>query len=96
MIDFNRDVIEASKTCIIIVQFFATWCGHCKSSSKIFQEAVDQSKGRSKFILIDVDKEPKLSDEQKVLHVPDIRFYFNGSQITDKDMIRIAIDQIYQ
>ena len=58
---FMQDVIEASKTVPVIVDFWATWCGPCKTLTPMLEAAVTAAKGRVKLVKIDVDKAQGLS-----------------------------------
>jgi putative thioredoxin len=55
---FVADVIEASKTVPVIVDFWAEWCGPCRSLGPMLEKVVDESKGAVKMVKIDVDRNP--------------------------------------
>ena len=55
---FMQDVIEASQTTPVIVDFWATWCGPCKTLGPAIEAAVTAAKGAVKLVKIDVDKNP--------------------------------------
>ncbi len=58
---FMADVIEASAEVPVIVDFWATWCGPCKTLGPMLEKAVLESKGRVKMVKIDVDAEQRLA-----------------------------------
>lgn len=58
---FMADVIEASREVPVIVDFWATWCGPCKTLGPMLEAAVTAAKGKVKMVKIDVDREQRLA-----------------------------------
>ncbi len=59
--NFMADVIEASKETPVIVDFWATWCGPCKTLGPVLEKAVQDARGKVKMVKIDVDQNQRLA-----------------------------------
>ena len=62
---------ETIKEGLILVDFFATWCGPCKMLSPILDELSEEVKD-VKFIKVDVDEEGDLAREYGVMSIPNV------------------------
>ncbi|MEM7722533.1 MAG: tetratricopeptide repeat protein [Pseudomonadota bacterium] len=58
---FMQDVIEGSAEVPVIVDFWATWCGPCKTLGPMLEDAVKAAKGKVKMVKVDVDAEQRLA-----------------------------------
>ena len=65
---------------LVIVDFFATWCGPCQMYMPIFDE-VSQETGIN-MIKVDIDKETDLAGEQGVMGVPTNIAFKNGKEVS--------------
>ncbi|MGR3452582.1 tetratricopeptide repeat protein [Pseudooceanicola sp.] len=59
--NFMQDVVEASQEVPILVDFWATWCGPCKTLTPMLEQAVTKAKGAVKLAKIDVDQNQRLA-----------------------------------
>ncbi len=57
---FMRDVVEASRSVPVIVDFWATWCGPCKTLTPMLEKVVRSAGGRVRLVKIDIDKNQAL------------------------------------
>ena len=78
---FDKEVIEASKTSPVMVDFFATWCGPCKKLSPLLEDAAN--KYGFKLVVVDVDKNGDLSNAYNVSSIPHVFCFHKGSKIMD-------------
>jgi putative thioredoxin len=67
---FMKDVVEASRSIPIIVDFWATWCGPCKTLTPTLEKVVRAAGGRVKLVKIDIDKNRNLVQQLVQLGLP--------------------------
>ena len=78
---FVKDVIETSKTVPVIVDFWAPWCGPCKTLTPALEAAVTAAKGRVKLVKIDIDRAPTLSQQLRIQSVPTVYGFWQGQPV---------------
>ena len=78
---FMADVIEASKTQPVIVDFWATWCGPCKQLTPALEKSVLAAKGKVKLVKIDIDKNPSFAGQLRVQSVPTVYAFVDGKPV---------------
>lgn len=65
----------------VLVDFFATWCGPCKTMSPILDDVAKQVQGKAKVIKVDVDKNQQAAAAYQVRGVPTLILFKNGKQL---------------
>ena len=78
---FAQDVIEASQTVPVIVDFWAQWCGPCKTLGPAIEAAVTKMAGRVKLVKIDVDANPAYAGQMQIQSLPTVYAFFNGQPV---------------
>lgn len=64
-----------------ILDFYADWCHPCQIMKPIFEELEKELKGKVKFTIIDVDKNPEKSEKYNVLSIPTYIIMKDGKEI---------------
>lgn len=78
---FMKDVVEASKTQPVLVDFWATWCGPCRQLTPALEKAVRAAKGAVKLVKIDVDRNPAYAGQLRVQSIPTVYAFVNGQPV---------------
>jgi len=77
--NFQTEVVDYKG--IVLVDFFAQWCGPCKMTGPIIDQLSEENKN-IKFIKVDVDKNPELASQYQVFSIPTFIFIKDGKAIS--------------
>lgn len=78
---FMADVIDASATTPVIVDFWAPWCGPCKTLGPALEAAVQAKRGAVKMVKINVDENQMLAGQMRVQSIPTVYAFFQGQPV---------------
>ena len=78
---FMQDVIEASQQVPVIVDFWAPWCGPCKTLGPQLEAAVTAAKGKVKMVKVDVDQNQRIAAQLRVQSIPTVYAFWQGQPV---------------
>lgn len=94
--NFKSEILEASG--VVMVDFFATWCGPCKMMAPIIEELATEYE-KAKIGKLDVDANQKTASEYGVQSIPTLIIYKDGKEVDrltgfqNKDVVVEALDK---
>jgi putative thioredoxin len=81
---FRRDVVEPSMTNLVIVDFWAEWCGPCKQLGPVIEKVcADYAPKGVKLVKIDVDKDKFIAAQFQIRSIPTVYAIFQGQPVAD-------------
>lgn len=78
---FKRDVIDASATALVLVDFWAEWCGPCKTLTPLLERVVAAYAPRVKLVKIDVDREQAIAAQFRIQSIPTVYAFIAGQPV---------------
>lgn len=97
---FTHDVIEASKSALVLVDFWATWCGPCRTLGPTLEKVVKSYGGKVRLVKIDIDKHQAIAEQLRVQSVPTVYAFKDGRPLDGfmgalpESQVRAFIDRL--
>lgn len=78
---FMAEVVEASREVPVIVDFWATWCGPCKTLGPMLESAVLAARGKVRMAKVDVDKNQRIAAQLRIQSIPTVYAFWQGQPV---------------
>lgn len=97
---FMKDVIEASKQAIVLVDFWAEWCGPCKQLTPIIEKVVRSYNGKVRLVKMNIDQHPSIAGQLRVQSIPAVFAFVDGRPVDafqgaqPESQVRAFIDRL--
>ncbi|MCA2013240.1 thioredoxin [Cereibacter sphaeroides] len=78
---FMVDVVEASQEVPVIVDFWAPWCGPCKTLGPALEAAVTAAKGKVRMVKVNVDENQMLAQQLRIQSIPTVYAFYQGRPV---------------
>jgi putative thioredoxin len=78
---FMADVIDASREVPVIVDFWAPWCGPCKTLGPMLEAAVTEARGKVRMVKINVDQNQRIAAQLRIQSIPTVYAFWQGQPV---------------
>ncbi len=98
--NFMKDVIEASRTSLVLVDFWANWCGPCKQLAPLLEKVVKSYGGKVRLVKLDTDAHPSIAAQLRVQSLPTVYAFRDGRPldgfvgVQPESMLRQFVDRL--
>lgn len=90
--NFKTEVLESKG--VIVVDFWAVWCGPCRMLGPIIEELAKEYEGKVKVVKVNVDENPQTSGQYGIMSIPSVLFFKNGQPV--KTMVGVQSKEAYK
>jgi len=82
---FATDVLEASKSSVVLADFWAPWCGPCRMIAPLLEEISSMPEFAGKLVVakINVDEHPDLAEKYEIQGIPNMKFFRQGDIVAE-------------
>lgn len=77
--DFEQNVLSSDK--LVMVDFWAPWCGPCRAVAPILEELAGEYNDRVVVAKVNMDENPRYATEYGVMAIPNLIFFRNGEMV---------------
>ena len=77
--NFQKEVMESDK--LVVVDFWAPWCGPCKMLTPVIEELAAEYEGKAKICKLNTDENMNLAAKFQITSIPCVMFFKGGAQV---------------
>lgn len=95
----DQNFTEETKDGLVLIDFWATWCGPCRMQSPVVEELDDDMGDQVKFTKMDVDENPETAQNFNIMSIPTLMIKKDGEVVeqlvgyTPKEKLEQVLDQ---
>ena len=78
---FEEKVLSASSENLILVDFWAPWCGPCKQLTPLLEKIINSANGKVKLIKINIDENQQIASQFQIQSIPAVFAFKNGKPV---------------
>lgn len=78
---FMMDVVDASREVPIVVDFWAPWCGPCKTLGPMLEEAVLAARGKVRMVKVNIDENQAIAAQLRIQSIPTVYAFWQGQPV---------------
>jgi len=81
--DFQQKVVERSKQVPVVVDFWAEWCGPCRTLGPALENAVKARHGDVQLVKVDTDANPRIAQQFQIQSIPAVKAFKDGKVVAE-------------
>jgi putative thioredoxin len=82
-LNFQTDVLDASSTIPVVVDFWAEWCAPCKVLGPVLEKAASEAQGKWQLVKINTEQHPDLAARFRIQGIPAVKMFSQGEVIAE-------------
>ena len=82
-VDFDHDVIEASRERPVLVDFWAAWCGPCRVLGPVLDRLAEEAGDRWSLVKVDTEANPALAQRMGIRGIPAVKLFVDGAAVAE-------------
>ena len=79
--NFEEEVLKKSEDLLVLVDFWAPWCGPCKQLTPLLEKVVNNSNGKVKLAKINIDENQQIAGQLRIQSIPAVFAFKNGQPV---------------
>lgn len=81
--DFNSDVVIQSKTTPVVIDFWAEWCGPCRTLTPVLEKLAAEAQGTWKLVKINTEEHRQIAAQFGIRSIPSVKMVYQGAIIAE-------------